>query len=182
MYEVEQKFPVDDLSAVAAQLAALGAVAREPVTQIDTYYAHPVRDFSRTDEALRIRQIGENNRLTYKGPKLDAATKTRREIELPFASGNSTAAELDALLRELGFRPVRQVTKQRRPLTLRWQDRQIEVALDEVEGLGSFVELEIAAGEEELDTARSTIVALARHLNLPPDERRSYLELLLERQ
>ena len=43
----------------------------------------PCRDFAQTDEALRIRTVGDTSFVTYKGPKLDATTKTRRELELP---------------------------------------------------------------------------------------------------
>ena len=53
-------------------------------------------------------------------------------------------------------------------------------ALDEVDGLGTFVELELSADEASLDEARRTIVSLANELDLGPSERRSYLEMLLE--
>jgi predicted adenylyl cyclase CyaB len=55
----------------------------------------------------------------------------------------------------------------------------LEVCLDEVEGLGKFVELEIQAPEERLDTARAVLLQCAAELELSPSERRSYLELLL---
>ena len=77
-YEVELKFPVADLGAIEARLVELGTRFDEAVTQVDRYFAHPARDFARTDEALRIRQVGNACYVTYKGPKVDAATKTRR--------------------------------------------------------------------------------------------------------
>ena len=82
-YEVEQKFPVADLAAVEAGLAALGAGISAPREEVDLYFAHPARDFAATDEALRLRLTGLQGSITYKGPKIDAVTKTRREIELP---------------------------------------------------------------------------------------------------
>lgn len=182
MYEVEQKFPVDDLAAIEAKLTALGAESREPVTQIDTYYAHPVRDFAETDEALRIRTVGDEHRITYKGPRVDLTTKTRREIELPLASGTAAAAEYQELLELLGFHAVFQVKKRRRPLTLSWQGHTVEGALDEVDGLGTFVELELSADDNSLASAQAALAALAEHLQLTHSERRSYLELLLEQQ
>ena len=86
-YEVEQKFPVGDLAGVEARLSALGAAVSEPREEVDLYFAHPARDFAATDEALRIRRVGESNCITYKGPKIDRTTKTRREIELAIPSG-----------------------------------------------------------------------------------------------
>ena len=84
-YEVEQKFPLADAAEAERKLVALGGPFSDPVEQVDRYFGHPARDFAKTDEALRIRRIGQENRITYKGPKLDAATKTRRELELPLA-------------------------------------------------------------------------------------------------
>ena len=53
------------------------------------------------------------------------------------------------------------------------------MALDKVEPLGSFVELEIDADEAEVNTAKKCLASLAAELGLGPGERRSYLELLL---
>src|SRR5688500_13235290 len=106
--EVEHKYRVTDLADVQRRLAALPATIAEPQLQVDTYFAHPARDFAKTDEALRIRCVGERNYVTYKGPKLDAVTKTRREIELPLAPHESGAAAFGELLLALGFRRVRE--------------------------------------------------------------------------
>ena len=70
-YEVEQKFQLADPAAIESRLQALGVVAREPVEQHDTYFAHPARDFSKTDEALRLRRVGSERYITYKGPKIE---------------------------------------------------------------------------------------------------------------
>src|SRR6185295_14932137 len=105
-FEVEQKFPVTDLPALEARLAGVGAREEKVLSQVDQYFAHPARDFARTDEALRIRRVDAENLVTYKGPKLDAATKTRREIELPLAPGDQGAKSFAELLQALGFRPV----------------------------------------------------------------------------
>src|SRR4029079_17138635 len=82
-FEVEQKHRVDDTGALTDRLAALGVAIGPPAVQVDQYFAHPCRDFASTDEALRIRTTGGASFVTYKGPKVDKTTKTRREIELP---------------------------------------------------------------------------------------------------
>jgi adenylate cyclase class 2 len=181
LYEVEQKFPLANRADVRQQLMTLGAKFAEPIKQADTYFAHPARDFGKTDEALRLRQVGEQNFLTYKGPKLDAQTKTRREIELPVASGLAAAEQFAELLLALGFRRVLTVCKRREPGQLVWDGQEVHIALDHVERLGDFLELEIAASEVSLSAARAVVVGLAGELNLPASERRSYLELLLAR-
>ena len=180
MYEVEQKFPISDLAEVEARLAGLGASSGDVVQQVDCYYAHPARDFAETDEALRIRRVGENNLITYKGPKVDPTTKTRREIELPIAAGEAGAAQWGELLSSLGFVRAGEVRKTRRLLTLSWKGWQFEAALDDVERLGTFLELEATADEARLDTAREALASLSAKLGLSVTERRSYLELLLD--
>ena len=103
--EVEQKFKVASLAAVREQLLALGAEFGEPLDQADTYFAHPARDFAQTDEALRLRRVGGQTWVTYKGPKLDLATKTRHELELPLPAGSDAFERHSELLAALGFRP-----------------------------------------------------------------------------
>ncbi len=179
-YEVEQKFAAPNAADVEQRVRSLGGEFSEPVEQVDRYFAHPVRDFAKTDEAFRIRRIGEENRITYKGPKLDATTKTRREIELPFASGATAAEDLSLLLNALGFQRVAEVHKHRRSARFTWRGFEVEAALDDVHRLGQFVELELSADDQSLDAARDCLAALENELGLVNPERRSYLELLLE--
>jgi adenylate cyclase class 2 len=179
-YEVENKFAVDDFTEIADGLAELGAAFEEPVEQVDMYFAHPLRDFARTDEALRIRRMGDTNLITYKGPKIDGATKTRVEIELPLGPGADRTRQYAQLLTVLGFEPRREVQKRRVCGRFQWQGWSVSVALDDVRQLGKYVELELNARLEQLDGARAVLLELASHLGLPGPERRSYLELLLE--
>ena len=179
-YEVEQKFPVADPSAIEQKLASLGATVSGRKIEIDHYFAHPSRDFAATDEALRVRRADRSNYLTYKGPKVDATTKTRREIEVPLPQDEEHVAGWESILEALGFTPVGEVCKYRRKAYVPWQGRQIEVSLDDVVDVGTFVELELLAEEQEVDAAKASIKSLADALELAGSERRSYLELLLE--
>jgi len=178
-YEVEMKFPVDDLAALARRLEQLGAAVGEAQSEVDVYFAHPARDFARSDEALRIRRKGRLNFVAYKGPKIDETTKTRREIDLALPSQAGTAEAWTELFEALGFRRVGEVRKSRRKAAVRWDGRQVEGSLDEVEGLGTFAELELIAEEDQVEPARACICSLAKALGLQQSERRSYLELLL---
>lgn len=180
MYEVELKFRVTDVAALERRLAALGTVPGPPVDQVDRYFSHPARDFAATDEALRLRRMGDDVAITWKGPRLEAATKTRREIELDVAAdGPATLARWTELLEALGFRRVREVAKRRRTATLDWQGAEAEVVVDHVAGLGDFVEIEMQADAATLDAARGRVESLAAALGCNTPERRSYLELLL---
>ena len=180
-YEVELKFPIADPAAIAVRLTELGARHSGESQQADLYFSHPVRQFAQTDEALRIRSEGDHNCLTYKGPLLDQTTKTRQEIELPFADGQDAAHRAWAILRALGFEDVHTVRKRRTAFQLHWEQRAFSLALDAVEGLGNFLEIETLAGPADWEAARDSAVRMAERLHLAQSERRSYLQLLLER-
>ncbi|MCA9068669.1 MAG: class IV adenylate cyclase [Planctomycetaceae bacterium] len=180
-YEVELKFPLVDKDRLLAALKELEAQPQPEMSQSDRYFAHPARDFGETNEAFRIRQSGEKTKLTYKGPLLDKETKTRREIELSLADGNKTAEDMVNMLNALGFSEVRAVCKTRTPYELTWQGREMEITLDDVEGLGWFLEIETLTEEEDPKEAQEAILSLAKHWNLENAERRSYLTMLLEK-
>jgi adenylate cyclase class 2 len=182
-YEVELKYRTTDHAALAARLVAMGASAGPEITHEDAYLNHPSRDFALTNEALRLRRIGEENRITYKGPRHDGPTKTREEIEVPFGDGPESFEPMHRLLTNLGFRPVAVIRKVRRPFHLTYQGRPAEVVLDVAEGLGEFAEVEvIATSEVDLPGAQQAVLALARELGLTEVERRSYLGMTLDRR
>ncbi|MFM9964760.1 MAG: class IV adenylate cyclase [Planctomycetaceae bacterium] len=181
-YEVEMKFPLPDVAVVTTfreRLASLGATPGTPLDQRDIYFAHPSRDFVQTDEVFRLRCVGEENFLTYKGPLVDQVAKTRREIEVPAAAGPTAREQLREMLTSLGFREVRDVVKRREPFHLHWQDHDLEVVIDHLRELGWFAELEIIAEDSDRDAARECLLALARELGLGQSERRSYLKMLI---
>lgn len=183
-FEVELKFPLprEDRARLLAEVLRLGGRPAGSVSQSDCYLAHPCRDFGKTHEAFRVRSTGEENCLTYKGPRIDAATKTRRELEVPFAPGAGSAEQLIELFTALGFQTVRSVNKTRESYDLEWQGGPARVELDDVEDLGTFVELETIADQERWAPARDAILALAKELGLSRPEHRSYLGLLLDQQ
>ena len=174
MYEVEVKVPADH-DAVREQLSAEGAESLGSVVQEDTYYDAPHRDFAETDEAVRIRrEDGDDEsriQLTYKGPKVDAESKTREEIEAGVESGEA----IDGVLQALGFEVAAVVRKER----ARYRLDGYLVVLDTVEGVGEFVEVETEAAD--VDAARGGAFEILERLGLDPDEqvRTSYLGLLL---
>ena len=176
-YEVEQKFRLNNIDEFVRRVEDHGSRFHEAIHQADTYYRHPCRSFADTDEALRIRTIGESHRITYKGPRIDPQTKTRKELELPLAT---TAAEFQELLLALGFQPVATVRKSRRSAALDFDEWQFQVDLDQVDGVGIFVELETIADANRLASATAAIHSLATTLSLEQVERKSYLELLLD--
>jgi adenylate cyclase class 2 len=183
MLEIEMKFPVPEFSTVMTQLQQWGPGDPIHRQEVDHYFNKPAyRDFARTDEALRVRQVGSANFVTYKGPKRDGGTKTRTEIEVGLAKGDQAAQDFRRILAHLGYEPVAVVRKDRRIYHFDRGGFHLEVCLDDVEGVGTFAELEIQAPEDGLEPARTALLQAAADLRLQPSERRSYLELLLSKR
>ncbi len=180
VYEVELKFRLDEPADLEAALADLGCRLGPAERQRDVYFAHPARDYRATDEALRLRQWGAQCRLTYKGPRVDARTKTRQELELPLAGVDQPAQAWHQMLVALGFQPAVVVEKSRRTGHLDWEGQQVEVALDQVDRLGGFVELELSADQANRDAMAESLLRLSQQLGLSRSERRGYAELVGE--
>jgi len=181
MYEVELKVEADH-ARVRSALSGAGATPVDHVRQVDTYYDAPHREFAETDEALRLREettlddgepVETTTKMTYKGPLVEQASKTREEFETAVGDGNAAAGILDGL----GFEPAATVSKERERFDL----DEYTVTLDQVDEVGSFVEVERAGTESEIEQLRSGAQSLLRRLGLDPSTqiRTSYLGLLL---
>jgi adenylate cyclase class 2 len=170
--EYEVKIRVADLRPIRSRLDLLGIRRASSLVERDLYFNSPFRDFSRTDEALRIRSTGEGTTLTYKGPKLGLGkVKAREELIATVVPGEA----MEGILGRLGFTPVAVVEKSRETYPVEGTS----VALDEVKGLGSFVEIEAPAGME----AAGAVALIGRVRDLLGVEGEettlSYLELIL---
>jgi len=172
MIEVEVKVPAS-LDDAEERLRGLGAERAVEKTQVDTYFTAPHRDFAETDEALRVRRENGDAYVTYKGPKMDETTKTREEHETGVADADTARAVFESL----GFEVFGTVEKHRRVYELDGAT----VALDDVEGLGEYVEVEVERTvDEDADTARKAVFSALERIGLDPDDSvtDSYLELL----
>jgi adenylate cyclase class 2 len=182
MLEIEQKFAHADFDALRRRLAELAAKPGEAVVEADQYFNAPDRDFARTGEAFRLRRIGAENFLTYKGPRAAHAVKTRTELEVPLPPGDAAAEAHAHLLRVLGYRPVALVRKHRHTYHLDRSGFYFTVCLDEVDELGRFAEVEVLAEAGKVEPARQALTLLVADLELREVEQRSYLTMVLSKR
>ena len=175
--EVELKLKIRDKAEITASLKQLGFTEEELVVETDTYYTAAHHDFAALDEALRIRTVEnlhtkeQSAVITYKGAKLDQTSMTRKELETEIGDAE-TGREI---LEYIGFVPVPPVEKQRQY----WKNGTITACVDNVKGLGDYLELEILADE--------ALEKLERILNqlgycMQDTTRTSYLSMLMCRQ
>lgn len=176
MIEVEVKAKINSFKEIEEKLENIGAVKTKKEFQEDMYFNSPVVDFAKTDEALRIRTTIEDDDtnifITYKGPKIDSKSKTRKEIEM----GIDDSSKCADIFEEIGFEKVRTVRKNRKY----YKYENFEISLDDVEGLEPYMEIEIGLEDgEDYSEAQNKIFELFEQLGITEGfERTSYLELL----
>ena len=176
MIEVEVKAKINSFKEIEGKLAQIGAKKIKKEFQEDIYFNSHVVDFAKTDEALRIRTTRQNDEtnifITYKGPKIDKASKTRKEIEMGIADSGQCSDIFEAI----GFKRIRTVRKNRQYYAY----KNFEISLDDIEGLDPYMEIEIALDDgEDYSKAQKSIFDLFEELGITEGfERTSYLELL----
>jgi adenylate cyclase class 2 len=128
MENVEIKARCADLAAMARAAAAAGAVLDSTIQQVDIY-------FNVLGGRLKLRQAAgvDQSLIFYRRPHDNSPKLSRYEV-MPIAPGQQIGLILEQAL------GVRTVVRKRRQL---WRLDNIRIHLDEVEGLGSFVEFEV---------------------------------------
>lgn len=187
--EVEIKIELEDPSGLEEAILDSGGELLKCEAQEDLYLDHPQYSFADTDEALRIRKTiaktlsgkeitrsSPRYELTYKGPKIDPRTKTRKELSVGVDSGDT----IQSILESIGFTEVATVRKVRTYFDI----NTISLVIDSVEGLGWFLEIEkLVENEDQIKVGRNELFQILDTLLSGEYEsiRKSYLELLLAR-
>lgn len=181
--EVEVKIPIEDFESVYLRLGEAGFVHTRTRKEEDVYFNSLYYDLKERDKALRIRRTIdlETKRrwaeLNCKGPKLDTVSMSRKEVEIPIEDPDA----MESILNEIGFLKVEHSVEKLRYYFMK--DR-VTAALDRVEGLGDFLELEIMEqGEAVREQCLEEIEGLMETLGYKMQDtvRRSYLSMLMER-
>jgi adenylate cyclase, class 2 len=165
MREIEIKFRVDDLRALARKLRAAGFRVVTPRThEMNTLYDLPGEVLRGRKELLRIRKYGSEWTITFKHGTVRGRHSSRVELETAVHDGK----KLDAILRGLGYAPSFRYEKFR----AEWADGKGKVVVDETP-IGNFCEIE---------GAPRWIDATAKKLGVRPADyiTKNYATLFLE--
>ena len=131
--EVEVKFLVPDPDALERKLREIG-FQQKTASTFERNTLYDTGDKLRAKgEILRLREYGEKWKLTHKAKGSEGRHKIRAESETAVSSG----AEMDAILRALGFTPSFVYEKYR----AEWSDGRGEVVVDRTP-IGNVAEVE----------------------------------------
>ncbi len=150
MKEIEIKSHLKNKQAVISKLEKLGCVLSAPIRQIDTVYTKiigRVDEFLKNNHFVRIREKSDgSNVLTVKINK--SRTKTADElVKIEHETEIEDAKEMESILFMMGYSISNKVVKIRQ--TAKYKE--YEICLDDVEELGSFIEIEKMAQNDFAD-------------------------------
>lgn len=135
MQEIEIKARLGDKDSVTERLLSLGCVFKEPVTQEDAVYVENVgslETFLANKVFLRIR-VNNGSSVV-----LTAKKRTGPLVATEHETGIASREEARQILLLMGYQEAVCVNKVRR----KTEYNGCELCVDEVEGLGSFIEME----------------------------------------
>ncbi|MDE2292823.1 MAG: class IV adenylate cyclase [Elusimicrobia bacterium] len=163
---VEIKARAGDLSALAARAAALGGRGPAPIEQEDVFFRCLGGRLK-----LRVFPDGSGELISYRRPDA-SGPKTSDYRRVAVADPGALRAVLADALGEAGR------VRKRRSLYLLGRTR---VHLDEVEGLGAFLELEVVLADgEDAAAGEAEALALMADLGVSPSDlvEGAYVDLL----
>ncbi|MDO4492109.1 MAG: class IV adenylate cyclase [Lachnospiraceae bacterium] len=193
MIEVEIKLKVSSPEVVEQQLRQLGFAYHAAYLQEDSYYDNRDGLIRSDGQALRLRTItacgdgkpSSHTCITFKGKKLDTVSMTRQELETEVGD----RFVLDRILQALGYQVIPpSVVKHRKEYVRSGfhlpDDNRTQITmnacLDQVDGLGDFLELEMMTDEDERGMALDCIEEMLHKLgySICDTTTSSYLSML----
>jgi len=176
MIEVEKKYRLPaDAQDIVERIRELYSLSKA-VRQADLVYLNGIssfKDFTPGDPVLRCRSVDDAVTFTVKQKLPEGGVW---EVELPV--NDAGVDRVEDFVACLGWNLVTRVVKTRRSA----QADNITIVVDDVEGLGQFVELEVlVATTEEVEYALTSISRLCTKLGISEEweEERKYDELLM---
>ena len=149
--EVEIKIEIDNFDEIKAKVVSRGKLIKS-IKQVDDYFIPCHRDFFAQKphpiEWLRIRTNPDKVIFEY-DKSINKKANGEQECAEEYETEISNVGEFRKILNFLDFKKVVAVDKQREY----WDCGDLEITLDKIEGLGSFIEVE-AKGDFE-DTAKA---------------------------
>lgn len=176
MQEIEVKAKLRNKVEIVEKLQGLGCVFSPPVSQDDTVYVENVGSlaiFLANALFARIRvQNSTETIFTIKKSK-GALVAVEHEVKV------DSKSELQSILELLGYKEAMRVQKVR----IMTPYRDWEICIDEVEGLGTYIEVEKLSSDGNAEAIQDELFSFLRTLGISDSDRvtKGYDILMLEK-
>jgi len=180
--EVEIKIKIESIDNIRKKVSELGKLIKS-IKQIDEYYIPCHRDFfaqkPHPTEWLRIRTNPDKVIFEY-DKSINKKNNGEQDCAEEYETEISDKEEFKKILDFLNFKNIVTVVKNREY----WDCGKIEVALDEIEGLGFFIEAEAKGDFKDTNEAKTACLKFLSSLGVknPQDLQinKGYPVLLME--
>ena len=163
MREIEVKAKVRNIKSLIDKAKHLGIIFSDPFAQVDTTYETKLSKHDPDWNIFRIRKQGNKTILTM---KYKASTRSRDNHERESIIEN--ALEVADMLERVGY--SRGVTIRKNRKIAKYNN--LEICLDEVDDLGTFIEIEkLADDNANVDTIQSELWNILLELGIDPKDR-----------
>lgn len=155
--EVEKRYQIRcDRKSIIKKILDAGFTLAHEENETDIYFTSPIRDFILSRECLRVRESNNISTLTWKPPSTEAMIEKNMhwKEELDISLHGQTDKTL-RLLEILGFTVCATVHKSRSSYT---NSGDVQIFLDEVKGLGLFLEIEIICSDVQGGIAKISCI------------------------
>jgi predicted adenylyl cyclase CyaB len=181
--EVEVKVKIENFDEIKQKVSATGKLIKS-IKQVDEYYIPCHRDFFAAKpqpiEWLRIRTNPDKVIFEY-DKSINKKANGEQECAEEYETEISNVDEFRKILNFLDFKKVITVDKQREY----WDCGNIEIALDKIVGLGSFIEAEAKGDFENNERAKEACFKFLEQLGVKNPENsqinKGYPVLILEK-
>lgn len=143
MKEIEVKYRLDDIDQLVKRLEKLGCKMSAIQYQKDTVYVSDLKHVNSEAGSIFLRVRKNNDKVELNAKKHEKMMQSRKEVEFEVSSYE----DANHFLELIGFEKWVEVMKKRVHTTY----ENCNVCIDEVDSLGSFVELEYVVGDLEDD-------------------------------
>ncbi len=142
MKEIEVKAYLKDKQKVLASLNSLGVVLSEPIVQKGTEYGKlggTLDAYLSNEYFIRVRTENNAHKFTVKKPMREfSLSKIEYETKI------ENREQMEQALVLMGYKPVLKINKVRQKANY----KDYEICIDDVEGLGAFIEIEKMSAED----------------------------------
>ncbi len=163
MREIELKFKVDNLDVLINKLKEEQCEISAVKMQNDTIYVQNLDDTESKEGSVWLRVRKENDKIELNYKKQSKKKMESEEIEFEVSSYELA----NQFLKALGYLPWVEVNKKRRYSKY----KEYNICIDEVERLGSFIELEILVDKDNKEDYELALLEVAKKLGINPDKR-----------
>jgi len=175
LIEVELKARIEDAVAVERRVAAFARFLRR-VDKRDSYWHGPDWKLQRGSKGFRVRSEGNDFVVTFKAKRVEEGIEVNREREFTISDPEA----FQEFARRIGCEPY--YRKRKTGTAYEYDGMTLEML--EIEGLGSFLEIERLlpeASSPAIEAAREQLLAALDRAGVPRSaiESRTYSELIL---